>query len=259
MSAPKYSQIVYQEEGYRATIKLNRPDKRNALTTEMFLEILDALDCVEKQSAIKSVVLTGEGDSFCAGQDRRYSSVDVETYLRYSQVNGRTRDRLRCFPKPVVGRINGPAAGGGCLLATECCDISIASTKARFALKEVAVGLQTPPSCVFSIGRARALYMCLTTSWVSGEDAALWGLIYKAVEPEQLDAAVTEVVDQLAALPPLSLQYTKRAVNFLLRHAGFEEVEEYGREIRTHLQTTDDRLEALRAISEKRTPVFKGR
>jgi 2-(1,2-epoxy-1,2-dihydrophenyl)acetyl-CoA isomerase len=101
--------------------------------------------------------------------------------------------------------------------------------------------------------------MCLTTAWVSAEEAAQWGLIYKTVQPEQLDAAVKEVVDQLAALPPLSLKYTKRAINFLLRHAGFEEVEDYGQEVRTRLQTTEDRREVLLALSEKRVPIFKGR
>ncbi len=161
--------------------------------------------------------------------------------------------------KPVIGRINGPAAGGGLVMALITCDIAIASTNARFGLREVQTGIQSPVSVVYSIGRARALFMALTGAWVNAEQAADWGLIYQAVPPEELDAAVDRVATMLEELPPLALAATKAQMNFALSAMGMELVGALGTEQGKVIHATEDRAEAQRAFLEKRKPVFKGR
>ncbi|MBI3980301.1 MAG: enoyl-CoA hydratase/isomerase family protein [Chloroflexi bacterium] len=254
-----YRTILFQQDGPIATITLNRPEKRNALTTEMFLEIIDAGRRIEEDRAVRVVILTGAGKAFCAGQDQSHTSqADLEGYLRYSRLNRQARDLLRTLSKPVIGRIQGPAVGGGCYLATECCDITIASTNARFALREVQTGLMVPGSFVFTVGRARALAMALTGEWIPAEQAERWGLVYRVVPDEELDAAVAAMAELLAAQPPLGMTYTKRAMNFVLDHAGYDQAEDFGLECRRILHQTADRREAQRSFLERRRGVYVG-
>ena len=251
--------ILYERRGARANITLNRPERRNATNTRMYEEILVAAASADADPAVRVVVLTGAGTVFCAGQDNSATSKeDVAGYKRYEQVNQEAHAFLRRMSKPVIARVNGAAAGGGCLLALNTSDIVIASTEARFALREVTAGLSGPLPFLYSVGRARALFMAMTGAWISAVQAEQWGLIYKAAAPAELDAEVDAVVKMLETLPPLAMAATKEKMAFALAQMGQQSVLDYGFRQDLFLHTTQDRKEAQAAFLEKRKPVFHG-
>jgi 2-(1,2-epoxy-1,2-dihydrophenyl)acetyl-CoA isomerase len=255
-----FETILYEKQGARARITLNRPERRNATNTRMYEEILAAAMDADGDPAIRVVVLTGAGTVFCAGQDNSATSKeDVAGYKRYEQVNQDAHSFLRRMSKPVIARVNGPAAGGGCLLALNTSDIVVASTEARFALREVTAGLSGPLPFVYSVGRPRALFMAMTGAWIPAPQAEAWGLIYKCVAPDQLDAEVEAVVQMLEVLPPLAVAATKEKMAFTLSQMGSQAIVDYGFRQDLFLHTTQDRKEAQAAFLEKRKPSFHGR
>jgi len=255
-----FETILYEKRGARATITLNRPERRNATNTRMYEEILAAAIDADADAAVRVVVLTGAGTVFCAGQDNSATSKeDVTGYKRYEQANQDAHAFLRRMGKPVIARVNGPAAGGGCLLALLTSDIVIASTESRFALREVTAGLSGPLPFIHSAGRARALFMAMTGAWISAANAEQWGLVYKCAAPAELDAEVDTVVQMLEVLPPLAVAATKEKMAFALSQMGMQAVLDYGFRQDLFLHTTQDRKEAQAAFLEKRKPVFHGR
>ncbi len=255
-----YETILYDKEGSRATITLNRPERRNATTTQMYEELLSAAQTAEKDPEVRVVILTGAGTAFCAGQDNSVTSEQGSAeYARYEEVNRAAHAFLRGMLKPVVARVNGPAAGGGCMLALVAADVVVASTAARFALREIAAGLSGPLPLLYSAGRPRALFMAITGAWVSAEQAEQWGLIYKCTKPEQLDADVDAVAHLLEELPPLGVAATKEKMAFALSLLNMQAVIDYGFRQDLFLHTTEDRREAQRAFLEKRKPEYHGR
>jgi 2-(1,2-epoxy-1,2-dihydrophenyl)acetyl-CoA isomerase len=240
-----YETLIFEPKGAVATITFNRPDKRNALTVRFFQELMEVLTRIEEDSALRVVVLAGAGPAFCAGRDfSEAKSADAESAALYLRLNLEGRERLRRFPKPVIARVHGPASGGGCMLATECADISIASRSARFSIREVQAG-SVPGQPLFTLGRARALGMLLTGDWISGEQAEQWGMVYRCVSDEELDATVARYAEQLAGQPATSMMYTKRAMCFLMDLAGHTQTEQYLAEVRKLAQQSPDRGAAL--------------
>ncbi len=251
-AVPKhYETILFHKNGPVATLTFNRPEKRNALTIQVFLEFLDALQRVEDDNEIRVMVLAGAGPAFCAGRDfAEAKTADAASAARYLKLNAEGKDRLRRLSKPVVCRVHGPASGGGCVIATECSDITIASTSARFSIREVQAG-SVPGMPLFALGRARALGMVLTGDWISGEQAAQWGLVYKTVADDQLEATVAHYAEHLAAQPMQSMAYTKKAMCYLLDMAGHTLTEQYIAECRRLVQQAPDRGEALQSFLDK--------
>ena len=259
MTAATYQFVLVERTPPVCTVKLNRPDKRNALNTPLFRELLDALHQANDDPEVRVVVLGAEGPVFCAGQDLRFTYQQPQReFEEYGALNQATRDFLRTMGKPVVARVQGDALGGGTYLATAC-DIIVAARHARFAMREIAAGLQSGGAHLLTIGRQRSLEMNLTGRFVGAEEAERWGLINRCVEPEELDSVVQEYVAMLADKPPLGLMYTKRATNLLLEAMGFELLQRYNREVSRILHATEDRAEAQAAFLERRKPVFKGR
>ncbi len=256
----QFETLLYDKKDRRATITLNRPDRRNATTSQMYEEILVAAQAAERDPEVRVVILTGAGTAFCAGQDNSVTSEQGNAeYARYEEVNRAAHAFLRGMLKPVVARVNGPAAGGGCILALVTADIVVASTAARFALREITSGLSGPLPLLYSAGRPRALFMAITGAWVSAEQAEQWGLIYKSTKPEQLDAEVDAVAHLLEELPPLAVAATKEKMIFALSLLNMQAVIDYGFRQDLFLHTTEDRKEAQRAFLEKRKPEYHGR
>lgn len=246
-----YATILYKVQGAVGTITFNRPEKRNALTIQFFTEFLDALRRVEEDDAVRVLVLAGNGPAFCAGRDFSESTkANPKSGALYGRLNLEARDRLRRLPKPVVGRVHGPAAGGGCAIATECCDITVASRSARFSIREVQAGT-LPGLPLFTLGRARSLGMLLTGDWVGGEQAERWGLVYTCVEDDQLDATVARITQQLAGQSVEAMAYTKKAMSYLLDLAGHTQAEQYLAECRKIVNQTTERIEAQQAFLNK--------
>lgn len=258
MGAREQELVRLERRGEVAWIWLARPQKRNALTTATFQQIVGSLDDVEADPDVRCVVLAAEGPVFCAGQDLRFtnaaSGADYEAYGRW---NLQARRRLQHSDKPVVARVQGHAFGGGLLLATAC-DLVVVAAEARLGMPEIKAGAHAGGYHLLSIGRARALELCLLGRPLTAAEAEAWGLVNRVVPDERLDETVDDLTGQLCALPPLGITYTKRAMNLHLDLAGASATQDAGAVMQRYLGASRDSREAKRAFAEGRAPRFTG-
>ena len=252
-------------EGVRL-LRLNRPAKKNALSNALTREIVRAIDEASQDTAIRVIGITGVGDSFCAGADlsprkagdaRRESG--SETADRVVQLV--TGIRVLC-EKPVIAGVNGIAIGAGLSLAM-CCDIRMASSDARFHPGYARAG--TSPDCGLSwtlpqaLGHEQAMRFLLQQDMVDANTALNIGLIGEVVPAEKFSQAFLEYCKKIAEVAPLAARQTKHLVTQVGLPADLEAL------VREELRYTgrglasDDGKEAVRAIFEKRKPVFTGR
>jgi len=257
-----YETIDFKADGPVARITLNRPDRLNSFTVRMHEELRDALGGLDEA---RVVVLTGAGRGFCAGQDLNDRAVapgervDLgETVQQYWNPLIRT---LTSLPQPVIARVNGVAAGAGANIALAC-DIVVAAKSAKFIQSFSAIGLIPDSGGTWAlprlVGQARALGLALTGDPLPAETAAEWGLIWKAVEDDALDAEVDAIANKLAALPPLGLAAIKDMIRSSWQYSLDEELERQAGAMR-RLGFTDDYREGVAAFLEKRKPIFTGR
>jgi enoyl-CoA hydratase/carnithine racemase len=256
---PHYETLAYETGDKVATITFNRPERRNALDTQVCGELIDAMHTAEADPDVLCVVLTGSGKVFCAGQNLKFTlSSDPQAYDEYRRINRRMRDTIQRLDKPVIAKVQGDAIGGGTYIAT-CCDLIVAVPDARFAMREINAGIHSGGAHLFTIGRARSIEMNMLGRHVDAVEAERWGLINRVAPPEELDAAVNDYVQEILALPPLSVRYTKFATNMLLDMAGYWAWLDAHVGIHPSLSWTEDGKEAKRAFLEKRAPNFTGR
>jgi 2-(1,2-epoxy-1,2-dihydrophenyl)acetyl-CoA isomerase len=246
-----------------ATITLDRPDALNALTIRLKEGLLAALETVAADDRVRAVVLTGAGRAFCAGQDLRERlepgapPLEDEIRLRYNPLIR----AMRAMPKPIIGAINGVAAGAGASLAFAC-DLRIAAEGATFLLAFGRVGLIPDSGATWFlprlVGTAKAVELALTTDPLSAADAERFGLVTRVVPAAELTAAAHELATGLAAGAPRALALTKRAIE-----AGAEATLDEQLEREAILQGeaggTADHAEGLAAFLERRPPRFSGR
>jgi 2-(1,2-epoxy-1,2-dihydrophenyl)acetyl-CoA isomerase len=255
-------ETIQFEPGTIARITLNRPDRLNSFTAAMHEEVRDAF---ANLGAARVVVLTGAGRGFCAGQDLNDravapgEAVDLgETVTRSWNPLIRT---LTSLPQPVIARVNGVAAGAGANVALAC-DIVVAAKSAKFIQSFSAIGLIPDSGGTWAlprlVGQARALGLALTGEPLAAERAAEWGLIWKAVDDEALDAEVDSIASKLAALPPLGLAAIKEMIRASWQYSLDEELERQAGAMR-RLGFTEDYREGVAAFLEKRPPNFNGR
>ncbi len=259
----EYETIDFKLDGSIARITLNRPDRLNSFTTQMHQGLRAALALAAEA---RVVILTGAGRGFCAGQDLNERSVaagdrpmdlgvTVETGWNplITMLNGMTQ--------PVIARVNGVAAGAGANVALAC-DIVVAARSAKFIQSFSAIGLipDSGGSWVLPrlIGQARAMGLALTGEPISAEKAEQWGLIWKCVDDEALDAEVDSIAQKLAGLPPLGLAAIKSIIRSTWSRTLDEELHLQRDEMR-RLGFTDDYREGVAAFLEKRAPNFTGR
>ena len=257
-----YSTILFSNDGGIARLTLNRPDRLNAFTVAMHEEVADALD---RLGEARVLVLTGAGRGFCAGQDLNDravapgEAVDLGESVE-KRYNPLIR-RLAALPLPVIARVNGVAAGAGANIALAC-DIVIAGRSAKFIQSFANIGLIPDSGGTWVlprlVGQARALGLALTAEPLPADTAADWGLIWKAVDDDALDAEVDALAGRFATAPTRGLAAIKRMIRDSWGHSLDQELDLQRDAMRT-LGQSDDYREGVAAFMEKRAPRFTGK
>jgi len=262
VSATYETLLVNVAEGV-ATLTLNRPEVRNALSAALIQELGAALTALEADSAARVIVLEGAGDkAFCAGADLKGVGDRGTTLAARESFGGLARilELLARMKTPVIAKVHGHALAGGCGLAAGC-DIVVAADDAVFGLPEIKIGLL--PLIVMapilrSVGRKRGMLMILGGEQVSAREAYEMGLVSRIVPRGELASAVAGLARTLAGFSPTALGLAKEAA---ATSAGMEygAALRYLRELLTLVALSDDAREGIRAFFEKRAPNWTGR
>lgn len=261
-AAAASTSLRYEVADAIATITLDRPGSLNALTVPMKTELLAALRAVARDRTVRAVVLTGAGRAFCAGQDLRErlepdaAPLAVELRERYNPIIS----AMRALHQPIVGAINGVAAGAGASLAFAC-DIRLAAEGASFVLAFGRIGLVPDSGSTWFlprlVGPAKAAELALTGEPLSAADAERFGLVARVVPPEALAAEARATAARLAGLAPVALALTKQALerSWSVDLDAALEDEAYRQGI---AGATADHAEGIAAFLEKRPARFSG-
>ena len=249
-------------EGELATITLNRPEKRNAISSEMIEELVAALDEAEA-SAARVIIVTGAGKAFCSGMDldalKAVAFQSPEQNLQDSRRMARLFRDLYSFSKPLIALVNGPAIAGGCGIAT-LCDFTLAVPEATFGYTEIRIGFVPAIVSVFlirQIGEKRARDLLLTGRILDAAEAHRIGLVTEVVPVGKLFERGHELVASLLASSPTSLLRAKR----LLWHFSQSDIDrelELAIQENASMRSTADFREGVASFLEKRKPVWRG-
>ena len=258
-----YSTLQFAMEGELATITLNRPEKRNAISPEMIADLFAVLDDAER-SAARVVILTGAGKAFCAGMDlealRNLATQTQKQHAADARRMGEMFYRIYSFPKPLIAAVNGPAIAGGTGLAT-LADFTLAVPDAKFGYTEARIGFLPAVVSVFllrQVGEKITRELLLTGRLFDAEEARNLGLVTEIVPAEKLMDRARELGRALAALSPTSLALTKR---LLLQWNAKEIRRDLAVAVRESaaIRRTPNFREGLSAFLEKRTPQWRER
>jgi 2-(1,2-epoxy-1,2-dihydrophenyl)acetyl-CoA isomerase len=260
------SQVVLEERrGNVAVIRLNRPDKLNALNIELGRGLVHALLHASQDNSVRAVVLTGAGRGFCAGGDlelirdlrKRNASDELKVLL---ETGKEMCLAIATMTKPVIAAVNGPAAGGGMNLALAA-DMRIASDQASFAESFAKVGLYPDFGGTYFlpriVGPALSAELFYTAETLSAEDALRLGIVNRVFPADKFEEEMAKIVDVLAGAPTVALRDVKRTIVGDDRKNLETTLDEEIR-LQIHCFQSEDCLEGLNAFFEKRKPNFKG-
>jgi len=252
--------ILVEREEPIATAVINRPDKLNALNWDLIADLADELEKLDADDSIGCIVLTGAGDrAFAAGADIAEMS-DAST-MRMATGSFENWDRIRRIHKPIIAAVGGFALGGGNELAMHA-DIIVASEKAKFGQPEILLGIMPGAGgtqrLAHTVGKYKAMEMCLTGDQFTAQDMLAAGLVNKVVpEGQHLDAA-KEMARKIASRGPLAARMTKEAI-LMAFETPLQVGLQYEKRLFAMLFSTEDQKEGMRAFMEKRQAEFKGR
>jgi enoyl-CoA hydratase len=266
--------LKVEREGHVAVISFNRPEKLNAWAWGPTNELCEAADELRFDRSVRAVVLRGEGRAFCAGEDLKPDTDDVEerhpgrsgaekTVIAYERATylferWAVVDQL---PQPVIAAVHGYCLGAGLEIAM-LADIRIAATDAVFALPQVTLGTQVVGGAdlrmVSELGAARTKMLAMTGRRFGPEEAERWGLVQQVVEPDQLRDTAMALAHEIAANAPLAVQGVKRAVNSVA-YRGFAEAARFEAMASSVLWSSDDVYEGFAAKARKEQASFEGK
>ena len=257
----EYETILTSVEENVGTITINRPDVRNALSTQVLGDVRGALAEFRYDDEVGVVVFAGAGDrAFAAGAD--INELRERTFLdALASLMQAVYDEIEDYEKPTIAAVNGLALGGGCELAMAC-DIRIASENARFGQPEVNLsiipGAGGTQRLARLVGKGKATEMILTGEIIGAEEAHRVGLVTRVISSDELVAAVRETARSIMSKGPLAIRLAKLAIR-----TGFETDLKTGlvieRLAQAVLLTSEDKREGTSAFLEKREPEFKGK
>lgn len=253
--------VLYREEGSIAYVTLNRPDKLNALSPEVFSLLDDSIRRFTASRTARVAILHGNGRAFAAGADiDHYVGISVIDYADFMRLGNAVQQRFIDCPKPVIAAVHGYALGGGLELAL-CCDLVIASPDAQLGLPEARLGLlpggggtQRIPRLV---GTMRATELLMTGRRLSGDEAVAWGLALGSGDHDSALNAAETLAERIVKQAPLSIRMAK----ILLRagtDAPLSAALALEQAVGAMLYATEDAAEGIRAFAEKRSPEFHG-
>jgi 2-(1,2-epoxy-1,2-dihydrophenyl)acetyl-CoA isomerase len=258
--------VLVAKSGGVTRLTLNRPDKLNAFTLPMHSELRAALEAAASDAECRAIILTGAGRGFCAGQDlaeirQPGNGGTSDAGSRLEQAYNPLIRLITTLEKPVICAVNGIAAGAGANVALAC-DLVFAARSASFLQAFTRIGLVPDASGTWTlprlVGPARARGLTMLAEPLSAEKAEAWGLIWKVVDDDKLQAEVAAVAGKLALAPTYALGLTKRAIaqsstNTLTQQLDLE------RDLQRLAGDSSDAAEGIRAFLEKRAPKFTGR
>lgn len=256
-------ELLIEVEGTLARLTINRPDRRNALSSGVVSELTRAFDELSARDELRAIVLTGAGDkAFCAGGDLG-DQVGEGGMLGMHHARGSFADLLltmnRCA-KPIIARVNGHALGGGFGLLLNC-DLAVASNTALFGTPEIKVGLF--PMMIMAVirrnlSRKQAMELMLTGERISADEALNIGVLNRAVAPEALDEATDALAQKVASFSPAILRLGRQAF-YKTQDMSFEEALRTLHNELTINTLAEDAGEGIMAFLSKREPDWKGR
>lgn len=262
-----YEFLLYEvSEEKVLTLTLNRPDCLNSFNDEMSFELQKALKEAEKSSEVRSIILTGAGRGFSAGQDLKSRSIASNGSVPHLGESIRKRyspiiSKLRSMEKPVIAMVNGVAAGAGASLAFAC-DLRIVGSSAKFIQAFVKVGLIPDSGACWLlprlVGFGRAMELAMLGDAITADTALQWGLVNKVVSDEQLLETTRTLALQLAQGPTQAIGLIKRAMNKAM-NVDLDEYLAYEAHLQEIAGRTEDYAEGVSAFMEKRSAQFAGK
>lgn len=259
-----YEQVIVEQEGRVRLIFMSRPDKRNALSEKMALELIDALEQADKDPGVGAVVLTGKGEAFCAGGDLGdFAQMATKTAPELHQEGGASTELFKIgqkMSKPLLAAVNGHAMGGGLGLAAMC-HLATSSEKAKFGTPEIRVGIfpfVIFPLLIKAIGPRRALGMALTGRSINAAEAKAIGLVDGVYPPEELMSESLKLAAEVAGRSPLVLRLGLNAYNTVM-DMEINKAFDYLNTLRVIDFMSEDLKEGAMAFIQKRTPNWKGK
>ena len=256
-----YEHLTLAYEGSTAVVTLNRPQRRNALSLELMLELIAALDEIARNGEARAVILAAAGKVFCSGHDlSEMTGRDINEYRRIFDVCSQLMLKIQAIPQPVIAEVQGIATAAGCQLVAAC-DLAVAAEDAWFATPGVKIGLFcTTPMVALTraIGRKRALQMLLTGDPVDARTAADWGIVNQAVPAAELAAATRRLATKVAEASSLVVSIGKQAF-YTQIDLDQPKAYAYAKEVMSMNALAADAQEGIGAFLGKRAPCWSGK
>lgn len=256
-----YQNLKFEREGTLAVVTLNRPQRRNALSLDLMLELIDCLSAIGRDREIHAVILAASGNVFCAGHDlAEMTGKNINDYRHIFDTCVDLMTKIQSIPQPVIAEVQGTATAAGCQLVATC-DLAVASDKVGFATPGVKIGLFcTTPMVALSraVGRKRALQMLLTGEMIDAPTAADWGLVNLVVPAESLAQETRKLAQKVASASPLTIALGKQAF-YAQVDLDQPKAYAYAKEVMSMNSLAADAQEGMTAFLEKRPACWVGR